>query len=253
MLAAELFGMRELWNDPSVRTALTIAERRSEPSSPVIRVDDVPGFFLPDVERIASPGYEPSDDDVIRARLRTMGVQEHRFTFERGLDTGREWRIYDIGGSRSQRSSWLSFFDEMDAIIFLAPISCFDEVLAEDPRLNRIEDSLTLWRSLCRSPLLARVQLILFLNKVDILRRKLASGVRVARHVTSFGDRSNDLETVARYFKTKFKEIHRVYSPQQRPHYVYLTCVTDTKATGVTLGIVREGILRANLEKADFL
>ena len=41
-------------------------------------------------------------DDVIRARLRTMGVQEHRFTFERGVDSGREWRIYDIGGTRSQ-------------------------------------------------------------------------------------------------------------------------------------------------------
>jgi hypothetical protein len=31
-----------------------------------------------------------------------MGVQEHRFTFERGVDSGREWRIYDVGGARSQ-------------------------------------------------------------------------------------------------------------------------------------------------------
>lgn len=52
MLAAELFGMRELWNDPSVRTALTIAERRSEPSSPVIRVDDVPGLYVHRSRRI---------------------------------------------------------------------------------------------------------------------------------------------------------------------------------------------------------
>ena len=28
--------------------------------------------------------YQPSDDDVVRARLRTMGVQEHRFIFEKG-------------------------------------------------------------------------------------------------------------------------------------------------------------------------
>lgn len=34
--------------------------------------------------------------------------------------------------------------------------------------------------------------------QVDLLRRKIASGVRIARHVTSFGDRSNDIETVCK-------------------------------------------------------
>ncbi len=41
--------------------------------------------FLNDVDRIAVEDYEPSDDDIVRARLRTMGVQEYRFMFERGL------------------------------------------------------------------------------------------------------------------------------------------------------------------------
>ena len=30
--------------------------------------------FLDDVDRIATHDYEPSDDDIVRARLRTMGV-----------------------------------------------------------------------------------------------------------------------------------------------------------------------------------
>jgi hypothetical protein len=37
--------------------------------------------FLNDVERIASRSYEPSDDDVVRARLRTLGVQEYKIEF----------------------------------------------------------------------------------------------------------------------------------------------------------------------------
>ena len=37
--------------------------------------------FLNDLERIASRSYEPSDDDVVRARLRTLGVQEYRIEF----------------------------------------------------------------------------------------------------------------------------------------------------------------------------
>ncbi len=38
--------------------------------------------FLDDIYRIANLDYIPSDDDIIRARLRTMGVQEYSFMFE---------------------------------------------------------------------------------------------------------------------------------------------------------------------------
>ena len=37
--------------------------------------------FLNDLERIATRNYEPKDDDIVCARLRTLGVQEHKITF----------------------------------------------------------------------------------------------------------------------------------------------------------------------------
>lgn len=40
--------------------------------------------FLDEVDRIATRDYEPSDDDVVKARLRTTGVQEYHFLFEKG-------------------------------------------------------------------------------------------------------------------------------------------------------------------------
>ena len=43
------------------------------------------GSFLDDIERIATKDYEPSDNDVIRARLRTLGVQEYSFWVEQGM------------------------------------------------------------------------------------------------------------------------------------------------------------------------
>jgi len=57
--------------------------------------------FLNDASRIATNDYQPTDDDVVRARLRTLGVQEHRFVFEQGRTAGREWVMYDVGGTRS--------------------------------------------------------------------------------------------------------------------------------------------------------
>lgn len=115
-------------------------------------------------------------------------------------------------------AAWVPFFDDMNAIIFLAPISCFDQVLAEDNAVNRLvgprplrlfshdrlaaltkalrdqEDSVLLWRSIVTNPLLAKTNLVLFLNKCDVLRAKLASGVRLGKYVISYGDRPNDFE-----------------------------------------------------------
>ena len=41
--------------------------------------------FLADVDRIAKRDYVPSDEDVMRARLRTLGVQEHKIHFNSGV------------------------------------------------------------------------------------------------------------------------------------------------------------------------
>ena len=38
--------------------------------------------FLDDLYRVAHRGYEPTDEDVVRARLRTAGVQEYRFMLD---------------------------------------------------------------------------------------------------------------------------------------------------------------------------
>ena len=94
-------------------------------------------FLYPgDVDRIARRDYTPSDDDVVRARLRTLGVEEHRFTMESGA-SGSEWYIYDVGGNRSMRPHWIPYFDDVQAIIFLAPLA-FNLMLEEDSKVNRL-------------------------------------------------------------------------------------------------------------------
>jgi len=84
-----------LWNDQVVREIL----RRKK-----VRLEEFPGFFLNDLKRITSLKYMPSDTDVLKARLKTVGVSEYKFEMEvaAGRDSGTEWRIVDVGGSRSQ-------------------------------------------------------------------------------------------------------------------------------------------------------
>lgn len=68
---------------------------------------------MKNLERIAVPDYTPTDDDILHARLRTMGVVEHYF--EVPLGTGNKaygWRLFDVGGARGQRPSWVPYFED---------------------------------------------------------------------------------------------------------------------------------------------
>ncbi|KZP12232.1 G-alpha-domain-containing protein [Athelia psychrophila] len=247
MLAAHREDIQTLWGDECVQRVL---ERRS-----IRLAEEAGGFFLHEIYRIATLAYEPSDDDIVRARLRTLGPQEYRLKFEggiltAGMEMGREWAIYDIGGSRTMRHAWLPFFAEVNALIFLAPISCFDERLTESPSTNRLEDSFLLWAAICSSELLKNATFIVFLNKVDLLEEKLARGVQVSKYLPSYGERRNEVPVLVKYLKGKFRDTAAQFWPQ-RILYVYATAAVDTKATAATLKSVRDGILREHLKTSD--
>jgi hypothetical protein len=128
---------------------------------------------------------------------------------------------------RGQRPSWIPFFDDATALIFLAPISAFDQYLAEDARVNRIDDSLQLWTLVCTNRLLHRAALVLLLNKADVLRRKLDAGARVRRFVTSYGDRPNTFEAAAQYFRGHFVQVQKRRDARKRPLYVHFSSMLD--------------------------
>jgi guanine nucleotide-binding protein subunit alpha len=237
--------MLALWKDPNVKQRLR--EKR-------IRVEEGSGFFLDEISRITALRYFPSDQDVLKARLKTTGVVEHSFSIAHSQRRFITWKIYDVGGARNQRHAWAPYFEDVNAIIFLAPISAFDQVLAEDPEVNRLEDSLLLWKSVVSNKLLAHVSIILFLNKVDLLQAKLKSGVRLSHHMPRYGDRPNDYENVSSYFYNKFGSIHHTFSSnKEREFKIHLTSVTDTRRTATIIQNVRDIIVTVNLKNIHLM
>ncbi|GAW07365.1 guanine nucleotide-binding protein alpha-4 subunit [Lentinula edodes] len=167
--------MIRLWQHPNVQQML---EKQN------LRLEEMAGFFLDSLSEITAERYLPSDEHILRARLKTLGVSEHQVKVSAGSDIGSDWRIFDVGGHRSLRAAWAPFFENnLDAIIFLAPISAFDQVLAEAPKVNRLEDSVSLWASIVANKILQRTDLILFLNKCDLMAAKLASGIKLKDYV----------------------------------------------------------------------
>jgi hypothetical protein len=104
----------------------------------------------------------------------------------------------------------------VNVIMFLMPMSAFNQNLAEDPSVNRLvcpitplaqssvidvcsqEDSFIIWKKICGSKLLQTVQFILLLNKFDVLDKKLKAGIQFQKHVKSYKDQPNDTKDVAK-------------------------------------------------------
>ncbi|PCH42467.1 G-protein alpha subunit [Wolfiporia cocos MD-104 SS10] len=231
---------RELWGHPMVKR---LRESRK------LRLEEWAEYFLNNIERVSSPGYVPTIDDILHARIQTMGVAEHIFDVPLH---GRNvtWHLYDVGGARGQRHTWVPYFDDATAIIFLAPVSAFDQYLTEDPRTNRVDDSLQLFKQICSNQLLKGAHLVLFLNKADVLREKLERGVKVKRYITSYGDRPNEADAVVSYFKAHFAQVHTKNNESKRVLYTHLTSVVDTKAMQSIISNVRDSIFRDYLKSA---
>ncbi|KAG6331612.1 hypothetical protein ID866_7476 [Astraeus odoratus] len=158
-----------------------------------------------------------------------------------------------ISNRKLKLDEWSEFaFDQvrLDPRRVYLPADESPKYLEEDPRTNRIDDSLQLFTQICANQLLKRVHLVLFLNKTDILRKKLERGLQVSKYILSYGERPNEYEPVVNYFRAHFLQVHRRNNENQRVLYTHLTNVTDTKATQRIIANVRDSIFRGYLQSA---
>lgn len=85
------------------------------------------GSFFIDIDRLFASTYLPTDQDVLRSRLRTTGITETIFNL--GSLT---YRMFDVGGQRSERKKWIHCFENVTCLLFLVAISGYDQCLVED-------------------------------------------------------------------------------------------------------------------------
>ena len=112
-------AVRELWCDPAIQEAM-------KPSYE-FQANDSAVYYFNSIERISSPSYFPTDQDILRSPAETMGVTET--TFKVGKLT---YKLFDVGGQKSERKKWIHCFENVTVILFLVSLSEYDQVLYED-------------------------------------------------------------------------------------------------------------------------
>jgi hypothetical protein len=83
--------------------------------------------YIDSLDRLFASDYVPIDQDILRSRVKTSGISEATFTHD--LYT---YRIFDVGGQRSERKKWIHCFENVNGLLFVIAISGYDQCLVED-------------------------------------------------------------------------------------------------------------------------
>ncbi|KAI0186451.1 G protein alpha subunit [Xylaria flabelliformis] len=225
--------IKSLWADAGVQKAILKGNEYA--------LHDNIAYFIDDVDRLWDKNYVPTDQDLLRTRLRTTGITETVF------DLGQlTYRMFDVGGQRSERKKWIHCFENVTCLLFLVAISGYDQCLVEDKDGNQMNEALMLWESIANSHWFAKSALILFLNKMDLFREKLVSSPITSYGFTDYRGPPDDHKQASKYFMDKFKALNR--NPEKEI-YGHFTNATDTNLLKITMTSVQDMIIQRNLKQ----
>jgi len=218
-------------------------------------------YFCADenLARIAKEDYIPSLEDVLRCRLRTSGIVEQKFVIPNYEQS--PFLIVDVGGQRNERSKWYHCFDDVTAIIFVAALSSYDQVLYEDDSVNRMDEALTIWKDIVEKKIFLDKALILFLNKRDLFEQKIKTRPlsvtfpdfkvdvsKVKANATEDEKFFNELNQSLQYILTKFKNVC-----PGRKVMAHFTTATDTNLVKKIFLDVQRVVIEKSFELAGLV
>lgn len=200
-------------------------------------------YLMNSLDRIVDPEYMPTDQDILRSRVKTTGVTETLFQIG-----DINYRMFDVGGQRSERKKWINCFDGVTALIFMVAISEYDQKLIEDEKVNRMQEALTIFDSICNSQWFSKTSMILFMNKMDILEEKIDE-VPIEKSFPDYKG-GRDVKAACAYFEKRFTQLNRNDS---KALYVHFTCATDTDQIRFVMGAVNDIIIKNSLRMAGLM
>ncbi|GBG26347.1 Guanine nucleotide-binding protein subunit alpha [Hondaea fermentalgiana] len=246
-------AIKSLWEDPQFQETF---KQRAQ-----FQLFDCYGDFAKSVStnwpEWGGPGWVPSVSDVMKARVRTSGIVEERYTID-----GVNFRMYDVGGQRNERKKWIHCFDGVTAIIFVGAISEYDQVLYEDKTQNRLVEAIELFDEICNSKWFQETSIILFLNKRDLFEEKFVVN-KIPLNVTGLPvfeswepvdwDTESPESAVARAHNWIVKQFLDQRKDPEKEVYHHITCATDTKNVETVFNACKDIILKANLKSSGFM
>jgi guanine nucleotide-binding protein G(i) subunit alpha len=227
-------AVKALWADAGIQA--TYAQRSK------FQLNDSTAYYMTRIDDIIQADFVPTEQDVLRSRVPTTGIVENSFEID-----GNQFKMYDVGGQRSERKKWIHCFENVTAVLFVAAISAYDQVLYEDETTGRMHEALELFDEITNSEWFVNTSTILFLNKKDIFEEKLKT-IPLKDFFPEYQG-GEAFEENAKFIQDMFE----LRNHQEKDIYPHLTCATDTKNILTVFTFVKDIIIKKGLSRAGLM
>ena len=132
----------------------------------------------------------------------------------------------------------------LSAIIFCTSLVEYDLYLEEDPGVNRMQDSLNLFQVITTNKWLSQKPFILYLNKTDLLKKKIMHSPLTKCFPNYEGPNTYDA-AIEHIQEALMRPLNQTVE-RTTDSYVHLTCAVDTRNIQSVFNITSELIMRDN-------
>ena len=175
------------------------------------------------------------------------GVIEQKFEIKKNL-----FHVFDVGGQKSERKKWIHCFELVTAVIFVASLSCYDEVMFEDEEKNSMVDSIELFEQICNNEWFKETAMILFLNKKDLFAEKIQSiPITVCPQFRQFNGDTKSYDDTTDFIKEIFETQNATNS--QKQIFTHLTCAVDKNQVQKVFNDIQTVIINASLAQGGLI
>uniref|UniRef100_A0A8P0TQ47 Guanine nucleotide-binding protein subunit alpha n=2 Tax=Canis lupus familiaris TaxID=9615 RepID=A0A8P0TQ47_CANLF len=207
-------AIKTLWDDPGIQECY---DRRRE-----YQLSDSAKYYLADVDRIATSGYLPTQQDVLRVRVPTTGIIEYPFDLENIIFR------YLCPGAPGQ---WFTRSQSLLSGSF-------------QPRMGE-----ALFRTIITYPWFQNSSVILFLNKKDLLEDKILHS-HLVDYFPEFDGPQRDAQAAREFILKMFVDLN---PDSDKIIYSHFTCATDTENIRFVFAAVKDTILQLNLKEYNLV
>lgn len=174
-----------VWNDPQIQHVYKQVFYES------CGIGENAPYFFENVMRISDGDYIPSDEDILKIRIRTTGMSSMPFIINHDI----KLLLVDLGGQISERGKWRNGFKNTNYIMYVISLSDFDQKCfdSDDYRTN---DSLSLFQEIANQEHLKSIPFFLILNKTDLFKEKLSDPQSQPQFKRAYPDYEGEVSSV---------------------------------------------------------
>jgi len=214
-------AIKELWKDEGVQECYnnhckTILDKTVK--------DD-----FESIDRIRQPNYTPTDQDILNCCIKNCdNVSEILFHYDNW-----KYRIINVNGLKTDHRKWISCFENVSAVVIVTDISGYNENSEKDEGITHLQEDINFFETICKSKWFEKSSIILFLNKTDVFKEKLAK-FPLNQYFSDYSG-GDDYDQALAFIKNRFESLN-----EKKKLYIKFNSISDTQQFEFLTSILKE-------------